>query len=243
MTYFVFEDKGNRPYMEDRHVAIKNIHPGYNYYAIFDGHGGHTVAQFLKDNLHMVLKDFLNANNPPEIALVSSFAQVVKMLPKHIAMHQGSTAIVALQYDDYFMIANCGDCRAIIDQDGTAVQITKDHKPHLEVERIKETGGIIIQFPGDVPRVNGHLAVSRSIGDFQLYPSVTWVPEVWQVHVQSFNKYIVMGSDGIWDVLSNQNVVDIIKKNNNMGTCCDIVTRMARHQGSDDNITMICIML
>lgn len=44
-------------------------------------------------------------------------------------------------------------------------------------------------------------------------------------------------------MLSNQEVVDIVEKNKDMSTCCDIITMMARRKGSDDNITVMCILL
>lgn len=62
----------------------------------------------------------------------------------------------------FALMANVGDCRAVISDNGVALQITEDHKPQLpqEKERIEAAGGWVHK-----NRVNGLLAVSRSFGD------------------------------------------------------------------------------
>jgi len=38
----------------------------YDYYAVFDGHGGSACADYLKDNLHLLLSFCKNINTKPE---------------------------------------------------------------------------------------------------------------------------------------------------------------------------------
>src|SRR5262245_56993979 len=72
-------------------------------------------------------------------------------------------------------VANVGDTRALLRRGGKAVRLTYDHKPYNpeEVKRIRDVGGFV---SGDVGRVNGVIAVARSIGDFCAYPSLSVYP-------------------------------------------------------------------
>lgn len=76
----------------------------------------------------------------------------------------GSTAVCVFISPEYFYIANCGDSRAILCRKGVPAVSTIDHKPTMESERkrIREAGGSVM-----IGRVNGSLAVSRALGDFE----------------------------------------------------------------------------
>lgn len=65
--------------------------------------------------------------------------------------------------------ANAGDSRTVMAEYGNATDLSKDHKPDLPEERSR-----IIKAGGEVVdgRVNGALALSRAIGDFD-YKGVT----------------------------------------------------------------------
>jgi len=80
----------------------------------------------------------------------------------------GSTAVCALMSPSHFYIANCGDSRGVLCRKGAPAVCTLDHKPTVpaERERIQRAGGSVM-----IHRVNGSLAVSRALGDFE-YKSV-----------------------------------------------------------------------
>ena len=80
----------------------------------------------------------------------------------------GSTAVCCLISPTHFYIANCGDSRAVLCRNGVPAVYTQDHKPSVPAEkkRIQEAGGSVM-----IHRVNGTLAVSRALGDFD-YKSV-----------------------------------------------------------------------
>lgn len=80
----------------------------------------------------------------------------------------GSTAVCTLISPTHFYIANCGDSRAVLCRNGEPAVSTMDHKPTVAAEkkRIQEAGGSVM-----IHRVNGSLAVSRALGDFE-YKSV-----------------------------------------------------------------------
>jgi serine/threonine protein phosphatase PrpC len=251
----ILEDQGGREYMEDRISFERNLHKEYDFYAIFDGHGGAEVASYLSTHMKMVVKSLLELFGQGMInidiprILHNAFETVVRNIPLVISTHTGSTAVVILKYKEDIWIANCGDSRAIMNSGFNAVPLTFDHKPtrHDEYMRITMKGGKVLKtFAEDCYRVNGVLAVSRAIGDFSLSPHVTWEPEIHHYTVNKSNAYIFMATDGIWDVLSNVELVSIInncylsKRHLSIGSQ---LVGIARQRGSSDNIAFIIIPL
>lgn len=245
----VIQDKGGREYMEDMYIQAENIVPGIHLYAVFDGHAGDKVAIFLRDNVPVFAKRIIPSSINLQHALFSIFLEVIKHIPKDIALHTGSTAVIMLQHGSTIAVANCGDSRAIMNDGDKAVAITEDHKPDREIERIMKAGGFVTANHMDVPRVHGQLAVSRSIGDFYLYPSVIWKPEISTIQVGPGNKYVIMATDGIWDAVTNQEAVDLMEDQLDTGlameNAMDIAIKqtliVARARGSTDNVTILAI--
>lgn len=253
---FIWEDVGSRSYMEDTYSFDVNMPYGFSYYGLFDGHGGKEVSLYLKEYMRNVIikhlkdatkttKSFIDVHK----VLYESFKTIIDDIPYKNAMTTGSTALVVLKHTDKVWVANVGDTRAIMNNGLDVIQLSNDHKPNKtkEYKRITSLGGKVIKaFPDDVYRVNGVLAVSRAIGDFSLSPHVTWKPEITTFKTTKHNHYIFMATDGVWDVLSNNEVCEII---NNMimseewKSIGDIITFVARKKGSGDNIACILIVL
>lgn len=257
----IIEDQGLRDYMEDRYAYEKNIVPNFDYFAVFDGHGGAEVASFLKVHMGSILKEILtntlktHDNNisieQVKEILLRAFAIIVETLPNIIATHTGSTAIILLKHKQHIWVANCGDSRAIMNfGQNDFVELTKDHKPDNaeEYNRITKRGGFVSKASNyDVARVNGMLAVSRSIGDFALFPHVIWQPDIKYFVTNEQHKYIVMATDGVWDVFTNQEIIKEINDYYNntklyKGVGKHIVS-LARQRNSNDNITMIILSI
>jgi protein phosphatase 2C len=253
-----WEDQGDREYMEDRLVFDTCICKNFEYYAIFDGHGGAEVASFLK--IHMknciqeTLKEHINrygelTDNQITGILMISFEKVVNLLPSIISNNTGSTALVILKTQKKIWIANCGDSRAIMNVGRKqALQLSFDHKPTRpdEYERIiKKEGSVAKAYHGDVYRVNGILAISRSIGDLALYPHITWKPEIHSYTIDNDkNNYIFIASDGIWDVFENDEIINLINTsiiNSNINNIGHELILLARNKGSFDNISCMII--
>ena len=129
----------------------------------------------------------------------------------------GSTAVACLISPSHVYLINCGDSRAIFCSDNQVVLGTVDHKPvnQLERERIQNAGGSVM-----IQRVNGSLAVSRALGDYE-YKSVEGrgpceqlvspEPEIY-IRERSADKdeFVCLACDGIWDVMSNENLKEYI---------------------------------
>ncbi|XP_073000044.1 probable protein phosphatase 2C 12 [Typha latifolia] len=138
----------------------------------------------------------------------------------------GTTAVSIIKQGKDLIIANLGDSRAImgaISEDGhlEAIQLTTDLKPNLpkEAERIRKSNGRIFALR-DEPNIQRvwlpdenypGLAMARSFGDFQLkHYGVISVPEVSYRRLTNRDQFIILASDGVWDVLSNKEVVSIV---------------------------------
>jgi serine/threonine protein phosphatase PrpC len=129
----------------------------------------------------------------------------------------GSTAVACLISPTHVYLINCGDSRAIFVSNNQVVLNTTDHKPinPNERERIQNAGGSVM-----IQRVNGSLAVSRALGDFE-YKSVEGrgpceqlvspEPEIYvRERCNDKDEFVVLACDGIWDVMTNEDLKEFI---------------------------------
>ncbi|KAG0518374.1 hypothetical protein BDA96_09G170000 [Sorghum bicolor] len=125
--------------------------------------------------------------------------------------HAGSTAVVAVVSPTSVVVANAGDSRAVLSRAGVPVPLSVDHKPDRqdELERIQEAGGRVIYWDG--ARVLGVLAMSRAIGDGYLKPFVTAEPEVAVTERTDDDECLILASDGLWDVVTNEMACDVVR--------------------------------
>ena len=142
-----------------------------------------------------------------------------------VAMFTGCTATVCLIDDKNAYFANAGDSRIVVCKNGVAYAMTVDHKPDNEEERKR-----ILKANGFVSdgRVNGNLNLSRSLGDLEYKKNkkipqedqiITALPEITSTNISDAD-FIFLGCDGVYDCLTNQEIVDFInlrlKKNPNI---------------------------
>lgn len=249
-----FQDQGGREYMEDRLDIQEPLVGEYDYYAVFDGHGGADIADFVKHTIRNVLSDLINNKTAlvlnEEDILFQAMKIVSDKLPIAISRKQGTTAVLVLKKGPELWVANCGDSRAIIAlNNGSSITLTDDHKPNREDEhrRIVLTGGFVApSFKGDVYRVNGSLAVSRSLGDLDLYPHVTWKPEITYAKIGKPFNYLIVATDGIWDVIKNNEISVVLQHHHGNKTASNIakdICALARARGSMDNVSLILVRL
>ncbi|KAJ6691826.1 PROTEIN PHOSPHATASE 2C 37 [Salix purpurea] len=123
----------------------------------------------------------------------------------------GSIAVVAVVTPDKIIVANCGDSRAILCRNGKPLPLSSDHKPDRpdELKRIQNAGGRVIYWDG--PRILGVLAMSRAIGDNYLKPYVSCEPEVTTMDRTVEDDCLILASDGLWDVVSNETACGVAR--------------------------------
>lgn len=171
----------------------------------------------------------------PEIFLTlkESFLKAFKVMDKELRLHpsvdcfcSGTTAVTLVKQGQDLVIGNVGDSRAVLgtrvqDNSLSAVQLTVDLKPNLpgEAERIRRCKGRVFALHDEpeVARVwlphndSPGLAMARAFGDFCLKDfGLISVPDVSYRRLTERDEFIVLATDGVWDVLSNKEVVEIV---------------------------------
>jgi serine/threonine protein phosphatase PrpC len=197
-----------------------------DFFAIFDGHSGKKCSGFLRDNFLEYCQSWTSDKE-----IIDSFLKIDHYM-KENKFNDGSCAIMVkivemktyasslTGLNDYGIIcANVGDSRCIFWNGEKVIEFSKDQKPYNpnEKKRIEDAGYYV--FDG---RVSGNLAVSRAFGDFlfkgkeekpQTKQAVIVVPEIKRFKLskkETCKRFIVLASDGVWDVMNNEEVCNFI---------------------------------
>ena len=166
----------------------------------------------------------------------------------------GTTASMVFIDNETGMLAtiNAGDSRTLIlDQNYNIIFSTNDHKPHSqsELERIKDIdyytkNPSLLEGVKTNKRLGGFvfgLGVARGFGDFSSREvGHTHHPEIHTRHL-SHNAFIVLASDGVWDVMSNEEVAQYVALKEQGDSFEDIAKEIALAAAinrSEDDITV-----
>ena len=141
------------------------------------------------------------------------------------------------------LVANVGDSRAVLSRAGQAVQMSIDHEPNNERGSIENKGGFVSNMPGDVPRVNGQLAVSRAFGDKSLKSHLRSDPDIRDVYVDNSTDVLILASDGLWKVMENQEVVNMARRTKDPLKAAKQLTAEALKRDSKDDISCVVVRL
>ena len=149
------------------------------------------------------------------------------------------------------LVANAGDCRAVLSRHGRAIEMSKDHRPSCinERTRVESLGGFV-----DDGYLNGQLGVTRALGDWHLEGMkemsdregpLSAEPELKLMTLTKEDEFLIIASDGIWDVFSSQNAVDFarrkLQEHNDEKQCCKEIVQEASKRGSTDNLTVVMV--
>ncbi|KAK1377998.1 Protein-serine/threonine phosphatase [Heracleum sosnowskyi] len=223
---------GQRRDMEDAVAIHPSFSGGSHFYGVYDGHGCSHVAMKCKERMHEIVKHEVENRKEGEEwleTMTKSFSRMDEEVtewsrnsgqlspncrcelqtPQCDAV--GSTAVVALVTEDKIIVSNCGDSRAVICRGGVVTPLSNDHKPDRpdELKRIEDSGGRVIYWDG--ARVLGVLAMSRAIGDNYLKPYVISEPEVTVIDRTAEDECLVLASDGLWDVVTNETACGVAR--------------------------------
>ncbi|KAI5073356.1 hypothetical protein GOP47_0011369 [Adiantum capillus-veneris] len=239
--------KANHP-MEDYHFAefqcIHNQEIGL--FAIFDGHLGHDVPSYLQSNLFENIIGQPEFWKNPRAATFKAYGTTDKTILRKAPElgFGGSTAVTAiLMKDGRLQVANVGDSRAVLCKSGHAVQLSVDHEPKDERKMIERKGGFVTMLPGDVPRVDGQLAVARAFGDKNLKAHLSCEPDIVDVVLDASDENLILASDGLWKVMENQEAVDLIRKVKDPESAAKMLVEAALLRKSRDDISCIVVRL
>ena len=277
-----------RDYNEDTITATKIILEGQNdkntfFFAIYDGHGGNGCSLYLKEKLHHYIKNFSKDSIKEAINTVEQKFLKEEALDEkgELKDPSGSCGIMALIHQNKLIIANVGDSRLILYKKSSLFFSTEDHKPGSpsEKSRIEAAGGTIYQTPSLIPLhqngkeietpwrvLPGRLSVSRTFGDIEaknenlggMKNVVVALPDITEIELDNDFNFIVLGCDGIFDVLSNEEILECVKivikekeikdlNNVNISELCgyiaDMIIKSSLAKDSYDNVSCIVVAI
>ena len=225
--------------------------PDTHIFSLFDGHAGGRCSKYLSTALADVLAEDPSFYTNLPLALKRAFhttnEQFLKVADR-MRLQDGSTGICVVLRAGKLVVANVGDCRAVLLSGGKVAQLSKDQKPTdpQEQKRIASLGGSVVYCMG-VARVNGVLAVSRAFGNRSLRSVIRPDAELSSRDLQKDDDYLVIASDGLWDMLRNKDVCDIAYAQASRGEgpqqIADELVQASLSRGSMDNTTCIVVRL
>ncbi|KAG5408300.1 hypothetical protein IGI04_004619 [Brassica rapa subsp. trilocularis] len=209
-----------------------------------DGHGGVRAAEYVKRHLFSNLITHPKFISDTKSAITDAYNHTDSELLKSENSHNrdaGSTASTAILIGDRLIVANVGDSRAVISRGGNAIAVSRDHKPDQsdERERIENAGGFVMW--AGTWRVGGILAVSRAFGDRLLKQYVVADPEIQEEKIDDSLEFLILASDGLWDVFSNEEAVAMVKEVEDPEESAKKLVGEAIKRGSADNITCVIV--
>lgn len=241
--------QGWRAEMEDAHTAEIGLagNSQCSFFAVFDGHGGNTVANESARRLLPIVERLLAMPSPKPFntILEESFLLLDEELRKipelgSLQDRSGSTATAALITERAIFTANCGDSRSVLVTNGRVRATTVDHKPtdKAEQDRIQRAGGSV-----DLGRVCGNLSVSRSLGDFfykerkelkSTEQKIIALPDVCEIERLDEDEFLVLACDGVWDVMKPPHVASFVR---------DQLKAGCKHKQVAENLLTHCLQL
>ncbi|XP_059283069.1 probable protein phosphatase 2C 6 [Lycium ferocissimum] len=241
-----------------------------------NGHtnGGSHFDDIVDDDLVESVEAENNEKFPEiHLPLKRSMLRAFRSMDKELKLHpsidcfcSGSTAVTLVMQGQDIFVGNVGDSRAVLatrDKDNSlmAVQLTVDLKPNLprEAARIHKCKGRVfaLQDEPEVARVwlpncdSPGLAMARAFGDFCLKDfGLISVPDVYYHHITEGDEFVLLATDGVWDVLSNKEAVDIVASAPSRATagralvdCATRAWRLKYPTSKNDDCAVVCLYL
>ncbi|KAK9875420.1 hypothetical protein WA026_007813 [Henosepilachna vigintioctopunctata] len=262
LKYGVASMQGWRIEMEDAHMAKTQLGEGelkdWSYFAVFDGHAGAGVSKHCAAHLLEAIMATEEFQEDTKKGIHNGFLELdnqMRSLPELSSGEDrsGTTAVCAFVSPRLIYIANCGDSRAVLCRQGEPVFSTQDHKPALpsEQDRIVKAGGTVM-----ISRVNGSLAVSRALGDYDYKnvegrgPCEQLVSPEPDIFVRDrddkADEFLILACDGVWDVMTNEELCQYIHSRllvtGNLSEVTSQVIDTCLYRGSRDNMSIVLVI-
>ncbi|KAK4718923.1 hypothetical protein R3W88_017261 [Solanum pinnatisectum] len=239
-------DIGSLSSMEDVYVCTDNL---MSHHRTTRKH----AADFACNHLPRFIVE--NEDFPRQIdrAISSAFLQTNTAFAEacyvDAGLASGTTALATVVIGSSLVVANAGDCRAVLCRRGKAIEMSRDHKPCCfgEKEQIEASGGYV--YDG---YLNGQLNVARALGNWHLEGlksidggPLSGEPELMSTKLTEEDEFLIIGCDGIWDVFMSQNVIDFarrrLQEHNNPVMCNKDLVDEALKRKSGDNLSVVVV--
>mmetsp|Transcript_21604 Transcript_21604/g.31432 ORF Transcript_21604/g.31432 Transcript_21604/m.31432 type:complete len:643 (+) Transcript_21604:237-2165(+) len=250
--------QGRRPYQEDQYAVCRFLRdpasspasaPETHFFGVFDGHAGGKCSKAICTTIPFQFsRDESFATNVPTAlnkAIQRTNEQFLEVAGR-LRLNDGSTAVCVILRGLTMTISNVGDSRACLITARKGITLTEDHKPSSPTEhrRIASFGGMVTYNTG-IARVAGVLAVSRAFGNYGIRSLIRADPDITQRELKSDDDFLILASDGLWDVFRANEVADICYTLQKHGVrrIADQLVQLALTRGSMDNITAVVVSL
>ncbi|XP_075499027.1 putative protein phosphatase 2C 59 isoform X2 [Primulina tabacum] len=235
-SYGYTSSRGRRSFMGDFYeTRIEGVDGEVvGLFGVFNGHGVARAADYVKKNLFSNLIRHPKFISDTKSAIADAYRQTGRELlnlEDIQKMDVGSTACTAIVVADRLLVANVGDSRAVICRAGKAIAVSKVHR--REKSRFFQD----LMQPGTWT-VGGFVAVSRPFGHIMLKERN---PEIEEEKVDETLELLILASNGLWDVVSNEEAVSITKPIQDPEEAARMLMLEARQRASADNITIIVV--
>ncbi|KAL0312055.1 UNVERIFIED_CONTAM: putative protein phosphatase 2C 22 [Sesamum radiatum] len=235
------------------HLSSRKLATQYIYFLnncqVFDGHGGKHAADFACYHLPRFIVEDEDFPQEIERVMSSAFLQTDTAFAEACSLDTDLASGPLLWLLFSLVVANAGDCRAVLCRRGKAIEMSRDHKPVClrERRRIEASGGYV--YDG---YLNGLLNVARALGDWHMEGlkgqdggPLTAEPELMSRKLTEEDEFLIIGCDGIWDVFMSQNAVDFarrrLQEHNDPVMCSRDLVDEALKRKSGDNLSVVVV--
>ena len=273
LEYSFREDQNidSQPIMEDKSKSIENFNNNSNQmlFELFDGHGGDDISNFLQQNFSQIYKQYLEINDYdiPK-SLINSFKETDSLIKGSLTNLEGmgsTGTIIHLVWETNSKLivytGNVGDSRASLISPTHIIRLSYDHRmsDEKEKERILESGIEVIE-----NRIGGELMLTRIFGDYEFKkiekdknnnkekknkknkkkglicePFLSKI----KIDLNIKDQFLILASDGIWDLISENEIQQMIGITNNSEKLCAMIIKKALDKDSWDNMSVFAIRL
>ncbi|KAL7719348.1 Protein phosphatase 2C [Entamoeba marina] len=238
-TFAAAQTIGRRNYMEDS-ICIKKVNDDYVVIGVFDGHNGDKASRMAAELIDSILLECLKECGSDMFdVLTMTFIKLHHTIAKSSV--SGTTATVAVINENKIYLAHVGDSQLIVRKNGELIVHTIDHHPSNkdEEEMIIQRGGRV---NNEKTRVNDVIAVTRSLGDKQLHPPLSCIPQVKCVTREKEMELLFM-SDGVSDELKLTDINDVFSRNTQIEPVAVFLRDEAFRRLGNDNMSVIVVKL
>uniref|UniRef100_M4B3Y3 PPM-type phosphatase domain-containing protein n=1 Tax=Hyaloperonospora arabidopsidis (strain Emoy2) TaxID=559515 RepID=M4B3Y3_HYAAE len=270
LSYGVYSNTGVRRDNEDRQTSTSQMIDDdlVAFFGLYDGHGGSEVAEYLARNFHENVFKYLQKAVMNEVEKARSVRTPDKFLREAVRracgatdeeiikaqLPSGSTAVSVVVRGSTALVSSVGDSQVVLSTSGQAKDMCIAHTPQLSSERER-----ILAAKGQVSkgRIYGMLGVSRAFGDIDFKTGrgefksrfngdlVSATPDIVVHEIKSQDEFMVLGCDGLFDVMKPQDVVNFVRTKLGLhGDVQHATEELVSHAialGSTDNVSAIIV--
>ncbi|XP_049443016.1 PH domain leucine-rich repeat-containing protein phosphatase 1-like [Epinephelus fuscoguttatus] len=220
-------------------------------YGVFDGDRNVEVPYLLQCTMGDVLAEELHRGQRQEDYMTNTFLTMQRKLGTAGQRMGGSAALCHIRHDPVapgehggcftLKAANVGRCQAVLCRDGKAMQLSTTHtvKEEPEYQRVRKYNAIITEDN----KVSGVTDSTRIMGYSFLCPSVTPRPHVSTVTLTPQDEFFVLGSRGLWDMLSPSEAVEAVRNVPDALAAAKKLVTLAQSYGCSDSLSAVVVQL